>query len=185
MKNQKSLATLLAATFLFLLLSPARADWYLESDNSPSGLKAFASTYWVDGIGPATYEGFSNYNIPFDTYFASFMVQCTKKKFLVSMSIMQTGSNHGSMALDDPGFIKLQFLNSKLNKKVTYRTYGMGLEGSLAVSVNAQDLVSNLLKSRNLKMQFVKRDRKILNATFDVRELSLAKTRFAYAGCKI
>jgi hypothetical protein len=89
------------------------------------------------------------------------------------------------MALDDPGFIKLQFLNSKLNKKVTYRTYGMGLEGSLAVSVNAQDLVSNLLKSRNLKMQFVKRDRKILNATFDVRELSLAKTRFAYAGCKI
>jgi hypothetical protein len=185
MKYQKNLATLLAATFLFLSISPARADWNLESQNSPSGLSAFASTYWVDRIGPATYEGFANYNIPFDTYFASFMVQCTKKKFLVSMSLMQTGSNHGSMALDDPGFIKLQFLNSKLNKKVTYRTFGMGLEGSLAVSVNAQDLVSNLLKSRNLKMQFVKRDRKTLSATFDVRDLSLAKTRFAYAGCKI
>lgn len=185
MKYQKNLVTVLVASLLFFSISPARADWHLESENSRSGLSAYASTYWVDRIGPATYEGFSNYNIPFDTYFASFMVQCTKKKFLVSMSLMQTGSNHGSMVLDDPGFIRLQFSNSKLNKKVTYRTYGTGLEGSLAVNVNAQDLVSNLLKSRNLKMQFVKRDQKILSATFDVRDLSLAKTRFAYAGCKI
>lgn len=182
--KNKSLVALILALALSLP-APANADWRLESSNSPAGLTAYASTYWINGIGPATYSGFSYYKIPFDTHFASMMIQCTKKKYTATFSLMQTGSAHDDLSLDDPGFIKLQFLNSKLNKKTTYRTYGLGMEGTIAINANAQDLVNNLVKSRTLKMQFVMRNDRVLNAVFDVRDLTLARTRFAYAGCKI
>ena len=47
------------------------------------------------------------------------------------MSLMQTGSSHESMKLDDPGFVTLQFQSLNSSKKATYATYGLGLEGTL------------------------------------------------------
>lgn len=113
------------------------------------------------------------------------MIQCSKKKYIVTMTLLQTGSAHESMSLDDPGYIRLQFQNLSTSKKYTYRTVGLGMDGVLAVSANSQALVSNLAKSRTVKMQFIKRSGKTLSAVFDTRDLVSAKTRFAYAGCKL
>lgn len=184
MKKYKAISVLTAIVITFSTALPAAADWRFESNNSTSGLSAYASSYWINGIGPVNYSGLMNYDLPYETYYAALLIQCLKKKYVVSFSLMQTGSAHDSMALDDPGYIRLQFLNTKLNQKSTYRTYGLGLEGALAINTNTQNLVSNISKSRTLKMQFIKRSGKVLNATFDTRDLALGKTRFAYAGCK-
>lgn len=185
MKIKKKFVVALGSLFLLANISPALGDWHLESINSPSGLSAYASTYWINGVGPVNYKGLSYYNLPYETYFASQMIQCTRKKYIVTMSLFQTGSSHDDLTLDDPRFIKLQFLNSKLNKKSTYRTYGTGSEGTLAINSNTQDLINNVVKSHNLKMQFMKRSGEVLSASFDVRDLVLAKTRFQYAGCTV
>ena len=184
--NSRKLISALAIGSLISLSTPdAHADWHLESNNSPSGLTAYASTYWINGIGSVDYKGLTYYKVPFDTYFASLMVQCTNKKYIVSMTLLQTGSAHDDLTLDDPGFTKVQFLNSSLNKKSTYRTYGTGVEGMLAISNNAQDFVTSILKSRTVNVQLVKRNGQAFKAIFDVRDLKLAKTRFVYAGCKM
>lgn len=147
-------------------------------------MTAYATSYWINGIGPVNYYGLVNSELEYETYYAALMIQCTKKKYVVSMSLMQTGSNHDSMKLDDPGFISLQFVNLKSSKKATYATYGLGLEGVLVINTNTQSLVTNIYKSRSMKVQFKKNNGKTLNATFDTRDLVLGKTRFAYAGCK-
>jgi hypothetical protein len=173
---------------LFIALvftSSANADWRFESDNKPSGLTAYASSYWINGIGPVNYYGLQNSELEYETYYAALLIMCTKKKYTVSMSLMQTGSAHESMSLDDPGFISLQFQSLKSSKKATYATYGLGLEGTLVVNTNTQSLISNITKSRSMKVQFKKKSGKILSATFDTRDLVLGKKRFAYAGCKI
>jgi hypothetical protein len=89
------------------------------------------------------------------------------------------------MSLDDPGYIKLEFKTASTTKKLTFATYGLGLEGVLVINTNTQTLISNIVKSRTLKVQFKKTSGKSLNAVFDTRDLTLGKTRFAYAGCKI
>jgi hypothetical protein len=97
---------------------------------------------------------------------------------------MQTGSAHDDLSLDDPGFMQVQVQNSGLNKKLKYKTMGIGIEGTLAISVKAQELATYFSKARTARMQFVLKSGEKFNAIFDVRDLNLAKTRFAYAGCK-
>ncbi len=181
----KRFLVVLQVCVLALSLSPvANADWKFESSNKPSGLSAYATSYWIDGIGPVNYYGLTRSNLEYETYYGALMIQCIKKKYVVSMSLLQTGSAHESMALDDPGYIRLQFQNMSSTKKLTFATYGLGLEGVLVVNTNTQTLISNILKSRSLKVQFRKNSGKTINAVFDTRDLILGKTRFAYAGCK-
>lgn len=181
----KKFLVIFTSLIMVIAFNPtAKADWKFESDNKPSGLTAYATSYWINGIGPVNYYGLVNSELEYETYYAALMIQCTKKKYVVSMSLMQTGSNHDSMKLDDPGFISLQFVNLKSSKKATYATYGLGLEGVLVINTNTQSLVTNIYKSRSMKVQFKKNNGKTLNATFDTRDLVLGKTRFAYAGCK-
>lgn len=165
--------------------SSASADWKFESDNKPSGLTAYATSYWINGVGPVNYYGLTNSDLDYETYYAALMIQCSKKKYIVSMSLMQTGSAHDDMRLDDPGFISLQFQNQKSTKRTTYSTYGFGVEGTLVITANTQSLITNISKSRLMKVQFKKKSGKNLSATFDTRDLALGKKRFAYAGCKI
>jgi hypothetical protein len=139
----------------------------------------------VNGIGPVEYNALNYLKVPDNNYFAALMVQCTNKKYIVSMTLLQSGSAHDDLTLDDPGFTRVQFLNTSLNKKSTYRTYGTGIEGMLAIGTNAQDFVANILKSRTVNAQIVKRNGQAFKAVFDVRDLKLAKTRFIYAGCKM
>ena len=185
MNLRKSVLALTIGVTAVLIVPPAQADWHLESNNSPSGLTAYASTYWINGIGSVDYKGLTYFKVPNDTFFASLMVQCTNKKYIVSMTLLQTGSAHDDLTLDDPGFTKVQFLNSTLNKKATYRTYGTGIEGMLAIGTNAQDFVSNILKARTVNASLTRRNGQAFKAVFDVRDLKLAKTRFVYAGCKM
>lgn len=182
----KKLTVLLMS--IALTLTPwqsAHADWKFESDNKPSGLTAYASSYWINGIGPVNYYGLANSELEFETYYAALLIMCTKKKYTVSMSLMQTGSAHESMSLDDPGFISLQFQSLKSSKRATYATYGLGLEGTLVVNTNTQSLITNITKARTMKVLFKKKSGKSFTATFDTRDLVLGKKRFAYAGCKI
>ncbi len=181
---RKFLVILISLVMIATFNPSATADWKFQSDNKPSGLTAYASSYWINGIGPVNYYGLQNSDLEYETYYAALLIMCTKKKYTISMSLMQTGSNHDSMKLDDPGFISLEFVNLKSTKKATYATYGLGLEGTLVINTNTQSLVSNIYKSRNMKMQFKKSNGKTLKANFDTRDLVLGKTRFAYAGCK-
>lgn len=182
----KKLLSVLIVFMLALTQSPqANADWKFESSNKPSGLTAYATSYWINGVGPVNYYGLERSNLAYETFYAALMIQCTKKKYLMSMSLMQTGSSHENMGLDDPGYIKLQFQSLSSSKKLTFTTYGLGLDGVLVINTNTQTLISNIVKSRQLKMQFKKANGKTLNAVFDTRDLLLAKTRFAYAGCKL
>ena len=182
---RKLVSTTLVGSLALIAMPTAHADWHLESNNSRSGLTAYASTYWVNGIGPVEYNALNYLKVPDNNYFAALMVQCTNKKYIVSMTLLQSGSAHDDLTLDDPGFTRVQFLNTSLNKKSTYRTYGTGIEGMLAIGTNAQDFVANILKSRTVNAQIVKRNGQAFKATFDVRDLKLAKTRFIYAGCKM
>lgn len=184
--SMKKLLAVLLVCILALTLSPqAHADWKFESSNKPSGLSAYASSYWINGVGPVNYYGLMRSDLEYETYYAALMIQCIKKKYAVSMSLFQTGSAHESMSLDDPGYIKLEFKTASTTKKLTFATYGLGLEGVLVINTNTQTLISNIVKSRTLKVQFKKTSGKSLNAVFDTRDLTLGKTRFAYAGCKI
>jgi hypothetical protein len=184
--NMKKLFVgLLALITAMTFNASANADWKFESDNKPSGLTAYASSYWINGIGPVNYYGLANSELEYETYYAALMIQCTKKKYTVSMSLMQTGSAHENMSLDDPGFISLQFQSLKGTKKATYATYGFGVEGTLFINSNTQSLISNISQSRTMKVLFKKRSGKSFSATFDTRDLALGKKRFAYAGCKI
>jgi hypothetical protein len=182
----KKLLVVLQVCILALTFSPsANADWKFESFNKPSGLSAYASSYWINGVGPVNYYGLMRSDLEYETYYGALMVQCIKKKYTVSMSLFQTGSAHESMSLDDPGYIKLQFQNGNSIKKLTFATYGLGMEGVLVINTNTQTLISNIVKSKTMKVQFKKNSGKTLNAVFDTRELTLGKTRFAYAGCKL
>ena len=163
----------------------AKADWKFDSENKPSGLTAYAASYWINGIGSVNYYGLQNTELEYETYYAALLIMCTKKKYTISMSLMQTGSSHESMKLDDPGFVTLQFQSLNSSKKATYATYGLGLEGTLVVNTNTQNLITNISKSRAMKVQFKKKNGKTLNAIFDTRDLVLGKKRFAYAGCKL
>jgi hypothetical protein len=183
MKVKVTIASLVLA-LTGSITSPAVADWRLTSDNSPSGLTSYASTYWIDGIGPVNYAGLVNYQVPDNTLFSSLLLQCTKKKLVISFSLMQTGSAHDDLSLDDPGFMQVQVQNSGLNKKLRYKTLGLGLEGTLAINTKSQELATYFTKARTARMQFVLQSGKKVSPSFDVRDLSLAKTRFAYAGCK-
>ena len=182
---KKFLVTSLACILAMTLLPSANADWKFESLNKPNGLSAYASSYWINGVGPVNYYGLMRSDLEFETYYAALMVQCIKKKYVFSMSLFQTGSAHESMSLDDPGYIRLQFQNGSSTKKVTFATYGLGMEGVLVINTNTQTLISNIVKSKTMKIQFKKNSGKTLNAVFDTRDLTLGKTRFAYAGCKL
>jgi hypothetical protein len=182
---KKLFVGLLALMIAITLSSSASADWKFESDNKPSGLTAYASSYWINGIGPVNYYGLENSELEYETYYAALLVMCTKKKYTISMSLMQTGSAHENMSLDDPGFISLQFQDLKSSKRATYSTFGYGIEGTIVINKNTQSLITNISKSRTMKVQFKKKSGKTFNATFDTRDLALGKKRFAYAGCKI
>jgi len=185
MNLRRLIAIITIGTAALISIPSAQADWHLESNNSPSGLTAYASTYWINGIGSVDYKGLTYFKVPDNSFFASLMVQCTNKRYIVSMTLLQTGSAHEDLTLDDPGFTKIQFLNSSLNKKSTYRTYGTGIEGMIAIGSNAQDFVSNILKARTVNATLTRRNGQAFKAVFDVRDLKLAKTRFVYAGCKM
>jgi hypothetical protein len=182
---KKFLVILISLVMIATFNPSANADWKFESDNKPSGLTAYASSYWINGIGPVNYYGLQNSDLEYETYYAALLVMCTKKKYTISMSLMQTGSAHENMSLDDPGFISLQFQGPTSSKRATYSTSGYGIEGTIVINTNTQSLISNISKSRAMKVLFKKKSGKTFSATFDTRDLALGKKRFAYAGCKI
>jgi hypothetical protein len=106
---KKFLVILISLVMIATFNPSAKADWKFESDNKPSGLTAYASSYWINGIGPVNYYGLQNSDLEYETYYAALLIMCTKKKYTISMSLMQTGSNDDSMKFDDPGFLSLQF----------------------------------------------------------------------------
>ena len=54
---------------LALTQSPqANADWKFESSNKPSGLTAYATSYWINGVGPVNYYGLERSGLAYETY---------------------------------------------------------------------------------------------------------------------
>ena len=66
---KKFFVGLLALIIAIIFNATANADWKFESDNKPSGLTAFASSYWINGIGSVNYYGLQNSNLEYETYY--------------------------------------------------------------------------------------------------------------------
>lgn len=163
-----------------LLFPTASNSWYLNSDNSRSGIFTVASQFWVDGVGPVTTKQFFQGSFEDDQYWASLNLVCEKKKLSVNIYLTKTGSGHEDIRLDDPGYISLLF-NGSMSKR--YRTYGSGRKDFIVIQKDAQALAKAMLSKRSMSTTLKPRFGNRIPIKFDVSGLSKAKTRFKYAGC--
>ena len=53
---QMRVSLVLALVFPLLLVGPANATWEFESENMPSGVSPYASTFWLEDVGPITLD---------------------------------------------------------------------------------------------------------------------------------
>lgn len=179
------ISLVLALFFPLLLMSPASATWEFESENKPSGVSAYATTFWLEGTGPITLDDLVQVEDEIDegSYWATLMVSCVKKKLQVGINLNMAGSGNREIVLDDPGFAYLRFDSLALRK---YRTYGVDLPSSLYFSSDAKAITTNLLKASSLSLTVRDRiARERIALKFDVSGFSKSKTRFRYAGCRI
>jgi len=182
----KSKLILLTVVLIFGLTStPASAEWEFESENKPSGVSTYATTFWLQGYGPINLNNLVRMEERVDegTYWSTLMLSCIRKKMIIGINLNVAGSGNRDIVLDDPGFAYLRF-NSSAQRR--YKTYGTDLESSISFVADAGSIVSQILKSKNLSVTLKDRNsRDKVSMIFDVTGLSKAKTRFRYAGCKI
>jgi hypothetical protein len=183
--NKSLLVALSALVCNVLLVNNANAVWELESENKPSGVSAYATTFWLEGTGPISLDDLVQVEdeIEEGSYWATLMVSCTKKKLLVGINLNMAGSANRDIVLDDPGYTYLRFDSSAQRK---YKTYGSDLPSSLSFVSDARAITTFLMKSNSMSITLrdrISRDRVLLK--FDVSGFSKAKTRFRYAGCKL
>ena len=173
----------IASSFVFLFgsLFPSTARaWELNSENTRTGIVASAVQFWVQGIGPVTPSQFFNGEFEDNTYWASFILMCEKKKLTAYFNLEQTGSGHDEIKLDDPGYATLVF-NGTTSKR--YRTFGLGIPSSIAIQKDAVALAKGMLSKQTLSTTLKLRFSNRIPVKFNISGLSKAKTRFKYAGC--
>ena len=165
--------------------SPASAVWEFESENRPSGISAYATTFWLEGEGAISLDDLvqNEDEIEEGTYWATLTISCIRKKLLVGVNINMAGSANKDVVLDDPGFAYLRFDSSGLRK---YRTYGSDVKSSINFSSEARVISTNLMKASKLTLAVRDRiARERITMVFDVSGFAKAKSRFRYAGCKL
>ena len=167
------------------LTSPASAVWEFESENRPSGISAYATTFWLEGEGAISLDDLvqNEDEIEEGTYWATLTISCIRKKLLVGVNINMAGSANKDVVLDDPGFAYLRFDSSGLRK---YRTYGSDVKSSINFSSEARVISTNLMNSSKLTLAVrdrIARERNTM--VFDVSGFAKSKSRFRYAGCKL
>lgn len=181
------LRNLVASTMILVVgaSNPTFAAWELESENRPSGISAFATTFWLEGRGPISLDDLvqEEEGIEEGTYWASLMVSCVKKRLIIGVNLNMAGSANREISLDDPGYAYLRFDSLSLRK---YRTIGVDLPSSINFSVDARAIVSKMLTSKSVSLTVRDRvARERISMNFDVSGLSKAKSRFRYAGCRL
>lgn len=183
----KRIATVIALALFILLVVPAssRAVWEFESENKVSGITAFATTFWLEGIGPISMDQLMQVEeeVEEGSYWASLLVSCSKRRLTIGINLNMAGSGNQEIALDDPGYAYLRFDSAPLRK---YRTWATDIDSTIAFSSDAAAIAKSLVKARTLSVTVRDRvARERITLTFDVANLSKAKARFRYAGCKI
>lgn len=110
-------------------------------------------------------------------------MSCSKRRLTIGINLNMAGSGNREIALDDPGYAYLRFDSTPLRK---YRTWATDIDSTIAFSSDAPAIVKSLVKARTLSVTVRDRvARERITLTFDVTNLSKAKARFRYAGCKI
>lgn len=176
---------MLSLLILFSESPSSRAEWEFESENKPNGISAYATTFWVEGIGPISLDDLTQLEdeIEEGTYWSTLMVSCVRKKLIVGMNVNMAGSGNREIALDDPGYAYLRFDSVTARK---YKTFGSDLPSSITFSTDAKSIVTNFLKSKTVTITVRDRiARERITMKFDVSYLAKAKVRFRYAGCKL
>ena len=171
--------------FGVVMTSPANAVWEFESENRPSGISSYATTFWLEGEGAISFDDLVQIEdeIEEGTYWATLTASCVKKKLLIGINLNMAGSANQDIVLDDPGFAYLRFDSSPLRK---YRTYGSDLQSSINFSSEARVISTNLMKANKLTLTVRDRiARERITMVFDVSGFAKAKSRFRYAGCKL
>lgn len=169
----------------FLIPTNAKAVWELESENKVSGISAFATTFWLEGVGPISLDELMQVEdeVEEGTYWGSLMVSCTKRRLTVGINLNMAGSGNREIILDDPGFAYLRMDSAPLRK---YRTWATEIDSTIAFSSDAPLIAKGLAKARTLSITVRDRvARERITLSFDVANLSKAKARFRYAGCRI
>ncbi|MEY3319098.1 MAG: hypothetical protein RL540_1470 [Actinomycetota bacterium] len=177
--------TALALLCSTLLPSSSNAVWEFESENKVSGITAYATTFWLEGTGPISIDQLMQVEdeVEEGTYWGSLMVSCTKRRLTIGVNLNMAGSGNREIILDDPGFAYLRMDSAPLRK---YRTWATDIDSTIAFSSDAPNIAKILVKARTLSITVRDRvARERITLTFDVANLSKAKARFRYAGCKI
>ena len=184
--KMRAIPTLLLSLLILFSESPSsRAEWEFESQNKPSGISSYATTFWVEGIGPISLDDLAQLEdeIEEGSYWSTLMVSCVRKKLAVSINLNMAGSGNREIVLDDPGYAYLRF-DSVTSRK--YRTFGSDLPSSISFSTDAKAIVTYFIKSRTVATTVRDRvARERITIEFDVSSLAKAKARFRYAGCKL
>lgn len=164
--------------------TPSHAVWQFDSENSSSGLSAYASTFWADGFGPVSWERLLNLPLDDGDLWGTLTVSCIRKKPSVAITVQQAGSGNEELRFDDPGYLSIT-LNGLPAKR--YRTIGSEYKDSFYINnTDSKTLVKNLMKRNFLSVApRIKFSSKKVSMLFDVSGLSKGKTRFKYAGCSI
>lgn len=171
--------------FSIISASPSSAVWEFESENRPSGISSYATTFWLEGQGAISLDDLVQIEdeIEEGTYWATLTVSCVKKKLLIGVNLNMAGSANQDIVLDDPGYAYLRFDTSSQRK---YRTYGSDIQSSINFSSEARVISTNLMKAGKLTLTVRDRiARERITMVFDVSGFAKAKSRFRYAGCKL
>lgn len=183
MRSRLLLISLLTLALALGSTSVANAEWRFESKNERSGISTSATTYWVQGYGPVSFDELMSATQEDGAYWAILMVGCTEKRLYVSAIVNQFGSGHDEIRLDDPGYADIIF-NNTIKKR--FRTWGSGVSGTIGFISDAKKLTKEMLKRKSMST-VIKNNAKNqrIPLLFDVSQLSKASTRFKYAGCKL
>ena len=180
---RRILVVLVLLFSMILSITPTHAIWQFESENDRGRLSAYASSFWIEGIGPVSYEKFLNQELDEGTLWSVMTISCVRKSLAISISVGQAGSGNEDIKLDDPGYVDIRFDNAAQRR---YRTYGTGDQTTLAIYNGVKTLVSGMMSKKRLSASpRIKYSTKRIPLVFDISGLSKAKTRFRYAGCSI
>jgi hypothetical protein len=159
---------------------PASAEWFLESQNSRSGVTTYASTFWIENFGPASLEDIEQEDLEEGTFWSILTASCVNKKLSFVITLEIAGSGNVDIRLDDPGYAFLKF--NLLTKR--YRTAPSDFNASLSFVSDAKKILSDALRTSRMSVTLRELStRERVTAIFDLSGLSKAKARFRSAGC--
>jgi hypothetical protein len=180
MKRSKILVWLTPLMFIISSQQPASAEWFLESQNSRSGVATYASTFWIENFGPANLEDIEQEDLEEGTFWSILTASCVGKKLSFVITLEIAGSGNVDIRLDNPGYAYLKF--NLLTKK--FRTSPSNFNASLSFVSDANKILSETLKTSRLSITLRELStRERVTAIFDLSGLSKAKARFRSAGC--